>query len=186
MYEVKDNLFPAELLAEAEAEWPAESWSGWFRYDSRGQRGKLTCADPRIMPAACRKLLGLMALRGPAGTIPDLSLYGGGMHLMPAGTKLGRHLDADTHALYGLARVASMVLFVGPWQATWGGALVFPRTDGIGRAVLPAPGRLVTFSSEGTEHEVLRCDRPRKSLALFFYGGPCACKRPRAEFLEGG
>jgi Rps23 Pro-64 3,4-dihydroxylase Tpa1-like proline 4-hydroxylase len=121
---------PPGLLQQARGQWPASDWAGWFRYDSDDER-KSVCPDWKLMPEPCRRLLGLMATLPPEpGVIPDLSLYGGGMHSMVAGDRLHLHLDADTHKLSGLRRRYSSVLFLtSEWLPEWGGECWprFPR-----------------------------------------------------------
>lgn len=175
-YEVSDFVFPEYLLEEAFETWPTEDWPHWFRYDDKGQRGKLTCHQTEHMSEACRRLLGRMALNRPAfvgpDAIPDLSLYGGGMHHVPVGSYLDVHLDADRHSRYGMARVASSILFIGSWQKEWGGRLRFWSYDAkqIESEVLPADGRLVTFASDDfAYHSVEECAAPRRTLAIFWY-----------------
>lgn len=194
---VYDGLFPADLVAQAAAEWPAPDWPGWTaRYDSPLER-KLAANDWQTMPPACRALLAQMLtldvnalLAGlPAGTIPDATLYGGGMHTMARGGHLDLHLDCDRHPRLGLERRANAILFLGDWQREWGGAF---ELHGATRAeVCPLKGRLLVFeTTDVSVHGVplpIQCppDVQRKSLAVYWWGPPRGPgKRPRAQFVD--
>lgn len=171
------NVFPADLLAAARAEWPGVDWPGWFRYDTPDQK-KRAAWDFQKMPLACRHLLALMARHPPAGDLtPDLSLYGGGMHLMLPGDYVRTHLDADAHKLLGLQRRWSTMLYL---EHCDGGALSIG-----GAQVSPHPGLLCSFEcGDDAYHSVGEVIGGRRmSLALFWFGDMAAeRKRDRATF----
>jgi hypothetical protein len=193
MLQLSAGQFPADLLAQAHAEWPGDDWTGWYRYDTPDER-KHVCPDWKQMPEACRKLLGLMATMPPEpGSIPDLSLYGGGMHSMGPGDLLHLHLDADAHKLSALSRRFSSVLFLTPeWDASWGGEFRLWSADRqrVLSRVSPEAGVLCAFECTDTayhEVSVISCPESvrRKGLALFWYGHPATdSHRPRAMFVN--
>lgn len=182
--------FPAELLRAAERQWPTDDWPGWFCYDNADER-KRVCPDWKQIPEPCRQLLGLMANWPPEpGLIPDLSLYGGGMHSMGDGGRLALHLDADTHKLTGLRRRYSTVLFLSSdWDYAGEFRLWSADRSKVLASVRPEAGLLCAFEcTEDAFHDVQQVNAPpdvrRKGLALFWYGLPeGATNRPRAMFL---
>jgi hypothetical protein len=187
---VADGLFDARELDAGLAAWPGPGWDGWFRYPP--EQGSKLAGRPAVpLPPALGLLLWRMALL-PAGhwlglpgpLLPDLGLYGAGLHELPAGRRLPAHLDSDRHALLGLGRAATLALYLGPWRDGWGGELCL----GPGSVVPPAHGRLVCFANgDDSRHlvEPVAGPLPRRSLALFLYGPapPGPGTRPRALWL---
>lgn len=187
-----DDLFAPALIAAANDCWPGARWPGWVSYCGTG-RGEKYASDlaapvptPLSVLLARMAALDLGAMLGMAGAAPDLSLYGAGLHAMPAGGSLPAHLDADTHPRLGLARAWSACLYVhDEWHGGWGGELALHGERPV--ITPPLPGRLVAFDA-GVRHEVLavRCPpgRERRSLALFgYWPKPGANERPRALFF---
>lgn len=185
---IEQFLTPAEVL-EANACWPAASWPGWVRYDERYEAkaaSDLQTPVPPLLSAILARMAqaGLGAILGMPESVADLGLHGGGLHAMPPGAGLARHLDADRHPRLGLARAWSAALWVHPyWGAGWGGEL---EIDGAPR-IEPRPGRLAAFDSRDAAHAVapVRCPAgcERRSLALFgFLPAPGEGRRPRAVF----
>lgn len=147
------------------------------------------------IPQPCRLLFGRMATLQWSvlqGLIPDLSLWGGGLHCMGRGDKLDLHLDADRHPRLALERRANAILFVGVWIEAWGGQLELWNKDltGSEKQIAPVQGRLVIFeTSDVSYHAVsqpLACPDGtlRRSLALYWFGAPRGpSRRPRATFM---
>lgn len=190
---VYKDAFPAALVRDAVALWPKDDWSGWLVYASPLEK-KRTCCDWELMPAPCRELLGLMAVfitENGCG-MPDLSLYGAGMHSMGCGDHLAIHLDADLHPRLRLRRAANFILFLDDWREDWGGDLrLYDRDMRLTQACFPASNRLVEFATDDESFhgipEPLRCPvgMQRKSLAIYCWGRRDASwtpKRPRAMF----
>lgn len=189
-----DGIFPAELFADVNTQWPAPDWPGWVHY---GAAGHSKCASDlrEPIPEAAGRILHHLAslpwdcwldLRGMA---PDLGLWGAGLHEMRPGECVGPHLDANTHPRLGLKRLATAILYVHEcWEDAWGGELVLGQGTDT-RQIASAPGRLVGFAnSEESVHEVRKVCCPvgvtRRSLTLFFYGGGAhGTIRHRAFFM---
>lgn len=172
------NAFPPELVAEAAAMWPHRAWPGWFWYNTPDQR-KGACWKWEIFPEPCARLLAMMVAKCPAhGVTPDLSLYGGGLHLMLPGDYVRPHLDADAHKLIGLERRHSTMLYLSDCE---GGELKI-----AGATIRPYPGLWLSFEcTDDAIHEVTEVTGgERKSLAMFWFGGLATeRKRERAAFL---
>lgn len=176
---VIDNAF-----SPCHVSWPK---TGWVEY---GNKQASDLATP--IPVDCAKLLARMALLPVAQwlpslppIVPDMGLYGSGLHQMPPGSWLDWHLDSDTHGRLGLARVLSAVLWVHPrWDDDWGGELCLES----GITVLPKPGRLAIFDCREAWHSVAKITGPaqRRSLAMFWWSLDAgAGKRLRASFDAG-
>jgi hypothetical protein len=188
---IRDNLFPIKLLRDALEAWPNTEWNGWYKYEeARGS--KLASNLQSIIPLPCASLLYRMSLLpigewlGIREIVPDLGLWGGGLHELPVGCELPTHLDAEIHPRLRLKRAATVSLCINSeWQEDWGGELEmstnplsFSQRVGSDRDVLGLtklsllPGRLVVFQNTNTAyHGVRRVRGPvsRKTLALFFY-----------------
>jgi hypothetical protein len=165
---VRDGFASAAEVAAALAAWPA---SGWHAYGDH----KRASVPGAALPGPLASLIHRMAQFPLPGLIPDLSLWGAGLHEMPTGsTGLGWHTDAERHPALGLGRARSGVLYL-----CGDGDLEF-RT---GARVSPAPGRLVIF--DGSEpHRVGPVTADRRSVALFWYHGPRESGTTRAAFEE--
>lgn len=183
-----DGFATGDELAEVAASWPADDWPGWVRYGGP-QEGKRASDASTPLPYFCARLLARMASCCPAHhllgiyrSVPDLSLWGGGLHEMAPGSELPPHLDADGHPRLGLLRAWSAVLYVHEvWRPGDGGELVLLGKGG--RSVTPVPGRLVAFDCRDRWHAVTKTLVARRSLALFGYlPDPAGGERPRAEF----
>lgn len=186
------------LCREAARSWPDADWPHWIGYES-DQQAKRVCCDWLSIPEPCRRLLARMMLLpltdwfGGPRVVPDALLWGGGMHAMGRGGRLGVHLDHSHHPLTGLERTYSAVLFLGEdWHDGWGGhlALYAPDCRTVARAYHAAFNRLVVFqTAENSYHGVLgplSCPSGvvRKSLAVFFHASPQqAAARMRARFF---
>lgn len=190
---VIDGFVTPELCRAAIVEWPGETWPHWFRYEGREGK-KYASKDALRLPVACQEILSLMMrlpiseLIGVSGTFPDTTLYGAGMHMIPPGGSLPRHLDSDHHPVTGWGRAVSCVLWVDDWQNNWGGRLRFWDGDQPVVAIAPKPGRLAIFECCGLAwHDVepvnVSADNPRRSLSAFYWTEKAEHKdRSRAEF----
>lgn len=195
-FRVVDGAFPAELVKAAAESWPVDS-PAWHRYNSPLER-KAALNDWTAMPESVRALLRLL-LAYPAWEplgleplVPDVSLWGAGLHELAAGGHLDVHLDSDRHPHSGYERRANAILFLHDWDPAWGGALEFWSPDVSTRQaeIYPALNRLVLFeTSDASPHgnpAPVQCPPgwSRKSLACYWWGLPRGeGQRPRARFL---
>lgn len=154
------------------------------------------------IPEPCQRLLGQMSVlpihqhlidSSLLRAVPDLMLWGAGLHCMGPGDHLDIHLDADRHPRLGLERRANAILFLDDWPDEWGGHLEFWREDLTGPAVRikPITGRMVLFeTSDQSYHGIpqpIHCPEGvlRKTLALYWWSAPRGLsKRPRAQFVR--
>lgn len=194
-FAVIDEFIPAPLCRAACAEWPAETWPFWLRYE--GERGdKFVSKDPDRLTPACRLILARMAeinpeelllpeIRNPKSEIfPDLSLYGAGMSMILPGGDLPRHLDGDHNPVTGWGRAASAIVYLSDCS---GGELLLWDGERAQRSIRPVPGRLALFEcNDQAWHSVAEVTAGRRlSLSLFFWTPAGAQRqRSRARFQE--
>lgn len=169
------HVLPDHLRLAALAEFPEPDWSWWHRYGN----GKLATVDPSRIPSACLLALHELARTLPplAGSFWDVDCYGAGLHLMPRGTSLGQHLDAESHPIKPWRRVASMVYFL---EDCDGGELVVDGQE----PVEPEDNLAVLFAANQW-HRVDEVRSTRRTLSLFAWAidnGPKA--RTSALFTE--
>jgi hypothetical protein len=121
----------------------------------------------------------------PANAFPDLLLHGAGMHELPPGGYLTRHLDSDSHPTQPeWRRVASGVLLLGD---DFNGGSFCLEENGETRVIEAKRNRFVLFlSSDTAYHWVERVTgQPRRTLAMFWWRlGNGTTKRQRAMFSE--
>jgi hypothetical protein len=169
---VRDGFADAEEVAQALAAWPADGWHSYGEH-------KRATVPGAPMPGPIGRLLFNMAHERmtayPLAYLPDLGLWGAGLHEMPAGAAgLGWHTDAERHAVLGLRRVKSGVLYL-----CGDGDLEFRD----GARVSPAPGRLVLFDGSAP-HRVGPVTRLRRSVTMFWYGHHESIGASRAVFED--
>ena len=169
--EILNHAIPLSLCRAAEAAWPSADWPHWHRYNN-ATANKFGSMDRSRIPAACLAALDALAL----AVIPligrsfiDYDLHASGLHMMPPGGFLARHLDADRHPIRKWRRTHSVVMAVNTsWGELCGGELVLEDVGIFG----VEPGQAVVFSTAGQWHSVNRVNTDisglhRKTLALF-------------------
>lgn len=157
---------PAEIVSALSA-WPADGWHSYGPHKRASMPGT-------ILPGPLAVLIHRLATL-PLGLIPDLGLWGAGLHEMPPSPDgLGWHTDAERHAVLGLARAVSGVLYL-----CGDGDLEFAD----GARVSPAPGRLVLFDGAAS-HRVGSVSRIRRSVVMFWYREPVGVGSVRATFED--
>lgn len=175
MVMVIPNAIPLSLCLAAEAAWPSPDWQYWHRYNGP-TANKFGSMDRSRIPPACLAALDALAL----AVIPhigdsfiDYDLHAAGMHMLPPGGFLSRHLDAECHPLRSWKRTHSIVMPVNSqWNAERFGGELRIEPDTI---ISPVIGQAVVFETSGAWHEVLPvascestcCNSYRKTLALF-------------------
>ena len=184
---VIDNALPLHLIRSASASWPANDWTGWHRY--KGQTAdKFGSLHASLIPEACRVALQHLALRvGPyiGESFIDFDLHAAGLHQIPPGGFLGRHLDAERHPLRPWQRTHSIVLFLNTLGHDDGGKLSIEPDE----MIQPVCNRIVIFETPGAWHEVLptSTDAPmRRTLALFAWQESAGNGNTSSKFVNAG
>lgn len=120
----------------------------------------------------------LEQLTGIDGLVPDPHFYGGGLHMLTRGGRLGLHVDFNRHKKMQLDRRLNALLYLNPvWKPEWNGSLELWNEDVSQKvaAYPPIANQLVVFSTtEKSYHghpDPLECpeDVRRRSLALYYY-----------------
>lgn len=161
------TISPA-LLRAADAAWPSPEWNGWHRY--KGSTGdKFGSLHHSVIPRACTVALETLAEHASAfigDSFIDYDLHAAGLHMMPPGGFLARHVDAERHPLKQWRRTHSIVLFVNRLNPGDGGRLHIE-----GQTTLrPEPNVCCIFETPGQWHEVYKTSASapyRKTLAMF-------------------
>ncbi len=181
---VIDDWGPPELVRAVDATWPRLDWPHWHKY-ADAHAVKYGTKDADRLPKPANILIERMAeIDVGLDSFPDMDLHGAGMHCMPIGGFLGRHVDGAVHPLTGWRREANALLFVSPWQDDWGGDLCFYDHGEVVQRVSPRFNRLVLFTGD-IEHGVEAVAGPnqRRTLSLFWWSlTQSDSTRDRAEF----
>lgn len=170
MVELIRNVLPTAMLNAVRASWPDTAWSGWHRYQGT-TADKYGSLHHSLIPPACaealRKIAAVVNPVLPADSFIDYELHAAGMHQIPPGGFLGRHLDAERHPLRPWRRTHSIVYFVDSISPEHGGALYVedPYTT-----VQPEANAIAIFATSGAWHGVAKTKSSapwRRTLALF-------------------
>ena len=150
------------LVEACRATWPNAHWPHWHKYADQNSIKYATKDPDRLNPAAKMLIQRMADLPVEAGWFPDLDLHGAGMHWIPEGGHLERHLDGQVHPLNGWYRKANAILFLDHCE---GGELC---VEGL-EPIHPQPGKLVMFAADQW-HEVRKVvSGNRRSLSLFWW-----------------
>lgn len=198
-YIVRDNVFSPHLISAANAEWPANDWIHWHAYgygeSDGGDRGvekpalKLASKDADRITPACSLLLQDMSrlkyLLLPPDAFPDFSLHGAGMHEIPDGGHLSRHLDSDSYSQRPTwRRAVSGVLYL---NDDFDGGVFCLEADGTTIRIQPYRNRLVLFQSTDTAYHWVEkvTGGSRRTLAMFWWViADSVSKRSKAQFMN--
>jgi hypothetical protein len=170
------DAIPQSLCLAAEAAWPSADWPYWHRYNG-ATANKYGSMDRSRIPPACLAALDALAL----AVIPhigksfiDYDLHAAGMHMMPPGGFLGRHLDAECHPIRPWRRTHSIVMGVDQFWYDYNGGHLFLESNLNSEpdvAILPKAGTATIFETPNQWHEVKHVSPTtigyRKTLALF-------------------
>jgi Rps23 Pro-64 3,4-dihydroxylase Tpa1-like proline 4-hydroxylase len=191
--ELITDAIPSSLLRAAEASWPDSSWSFWHRYNGK-TANKFGSMDRMRLPAACLAALDALALAvAPyiGDSFIDYDLHAAGLHMMPPGGFLARHLDAECHPIRPWRRTHSIVLGVNAdWRTSDGGQLVLESNldSEADKEIFPRSGQAIIFETINQWHEVKPVTGSgfRKTLALFAWRLDADCSGSTGANFGGG
>lgn len=185
---VIDNFLPTETLDEVLVNFSKYDKEKWRKFDGKYEL-KLISKNEYLIPQFIRHVLHelnsgyfldwLEVLTAVPGLIADTRLYGGGLHNIEHGGKLGIHIDFnfDEHTKQ-MHRQLNLLLYLNKdWQDDWGGHLEFwneDKTECV-QKISPIFNRCVIFNTNGKPwhghpHPLNTPDGvTRKSLALYYY-----------------
>jgi hypothetical protein len=184
---VIDNFLPEETLNEVLNQFDNYKKEDWFKFDGQYEL-KLASKKEIYIPQFIRHVLHelnsgyvldwLSALTGVPRLVADTRLYGGGMHNIERGGKLGVHIDFNIENRTMLHRQLNLLLYLNKdWQDEWGGHLELWNADKTQcvQKIAPIFNRCVIFNTNGKPwhghpHPLNTPDGiTRKSLALYYY-----------------
>lgn len=181
------GAIPDHLLNAVDAVWPSSDWPYWHRY--RGETAdKFGSMDRFRIPHAIQAALDHLAIvcggHLPSGCFIDYDLHAAGLHQIPPGGYLRRHLDAECHPIRPWKREWSIVCNVNPrWLADWGGLLLIDGQE----TIVPERGTAIMFQTPGAWHEVSDTSDDadtRRTLALFAWSVNDCGGSSQAEFAK--
>jgi len=181
-----DDFFDAQVLQRVVDEFPPpERFSQ--KFDNAREVKRTTTSELEI-PAFTRALIHalnsgpfitfLEQVSGISGLVADPHLWGGGLHALPRGGKLGIHTDFNFHKGLGLDRRINVLVYLNrDWPEAYGGHFEAWRPNGTKAEAryLPIFNRLVIFgTTDFTFHgnpEPVACPdgQTRKSIAMYYY-----------------
>jgi len=184
---VADRYFEPAVFDSAARQWPKVD-AGWNQFSC----GKRSLNDRTKIPNQLQEIIqhlqspafvgSLRLTFGVSDLFPDPSLFGGGLHVVPPGEHLGRHVDfnciPDPSGGDGVVyRAVNLILYFNQWKPGYGGELVLDREV----VVEPTWNRLVCFRYSETAwhgHNRVR-EKARRSLALYYY-----TREKPADFIQ--
>jgi Rps23 Pro-64 3,4-dihydroxylase Tpa1-like proline 4-hydroxylase len=184
---VIDNFLDPEALENLLAEFPDKSKKVWHDYQTHFENkqelngeGKMGDFTQHLLYQfnSAPFLQFLETLTGIDNLIPDPYFFGGGIHQLNRGGKLGIHADFSKHIKWPLDRRINAILYLNKdWKEEYNGNLELWDTDVTKcvKKVLPIFNRLLVFTvTDFNMHgvpEVINCpeDMSRKSLAFFYF-----------------
>jgi len=196
---VLDNVLPEEALDLVLREFPQPQSSLWKEYKNYQEKKLETQGEERLSDNislilyqfnSAPFLRFLEMLTGIDDLLPDPYFFGGGLHLIMRGGKLGVHADFSRHAYLPLERRLNVLIYLNKdWQEDYGGHLEFWNEDMTQcvQRILPVYNRMVILTVTDWAfhgHPVpLTCPAgiSRKSIALYYY----TVGRPQGELIKG-
>lgn len=196
---VLDGVLPEEMLDTALDAFPAPDSDVWREYENYHEVKLETQGEERLGDVVSLLLYQfnsapflrfLERLTGIEGLIPDPYFFGGGLHQIVRGGKLGIHADFSRHSRLPLQRRLNVLVFLNrDWRDEYGGHLELWNRDMTECCVrvLPIYNRMVVFTTTDYSYhghpDALHCPEgmSRKSIALYYY----SVTRPEGETIEG-
>ena len=197
---VLDNILPEEALDGVLSEFPSIKDSVWKQYKTPFEAKLETQGEDKLGVFTNLLLYQfnsppflkfLETLTGIDNLIPDPYFFGGGLHQIPKGGKLGIHADYSRHSKLELDRRLNVLIYLNKdWKEEYGGHLELwdSSMSECVHKILPIYNRMAIFTiTDWAFHghpEPLTCPDgfTRKSIALYYF----TAGRPEGEVMEGG
>jgi len=185
---VIDGLFSADLLELIVDEFDQMTPAYWRHSKCPDESTRRARFDASLPPAAdlyFNKIYSkefvafLCEILGVETLIPDPELIGGGLHESRAGDWFNIHVDFVRHGKTRLKNEMVMITYLNKdWREEYGGALELwdSKTRTCAKTVVPVFGRTIIMKHTETSlhgHTKPICapdDRPRRSIAAYYYG----------------
>jgi hypothetical protein len=185
---VFDDLLTPETCAVLATAFPSGEWTGWDRgrrEQDPYQPKKFACADLSLIPDPLDRLIyelnsgpflkWLEKVTGIENVLPDMRLFGGGLHSSGPGGRLLPHTDFHFGQDQTLHRRLNLLVYLNKdWTPDNGGLFELwdQEKDCVAREVLPELGRTVLFQTDADSmHGFSKpvAGRFRNSVALYYY-----------------
>ena len=192
---VLENLFNPALLDLVEEEFDALPGANWADVKSRYESTRRSVLGPTLGPATQLYfdiihsgwfIDWLSSLTDVPYLLPDPKLFGGGMHESRTGATFAVHRDFNRHRHLGLKNEMVFITYLNKgWDPDWGSGLELwdKKHDRCVTTVQPEFGRTILLphgpiSYHGhTKPLQAPDDRPRRSVAAYYYSSPIAGKQ---------
>jgi len=184
---VIDNFLPVDVLNRVVDNFPKPNELDWWVFNDNNEiklGSKKEMQLPQVARNVCQELNSgyvldwLESLTGVPGLIADTRLFGGGLHQIVSGGKLGIHVDFNIEPHTKLRRRLNFLIYLNKdWQDEWEGHLELwdvNKTKCVKR-IAPEFNRAVIFNTNDSSwhgHPIpLKTPEhiTRKSLALYYY-----------------
>jgi hypothetical protein len=185
---VFDNFLPEDIIERVNKSWPDAPQRGDINFNNQVFVDKKKLVMPWDCALEIRELFNffnssafiifLEALTGIDGLIPDPHFFGGGLHEIRSGGRLGVHADYRINKKLRLVRRLNLILYFNKgWSEDYGGSLeLWDRkiTRKI-KSISPISNRVVIFETDSESFhghpEPLNTpdDVTRKSMALYYF-----------------
>ncbi len=195
---VVDGLFNSDLLSLVAEEFDAVDWRA---ISGRHQNGLRSVERPTLGPASQlyfntvysgRFTDWLTKITGIDNLLTDPMLVDGGLHETVRGGAFDVHRDFQRHRKNGLRNEMVLITYLNEtWQQEWGGQLELWSKDRRISEISPLFGRtLLMIHGPNSFHghpDPLRTpgDRPRRSVAAYFYTSPESAAMAHSPTSEG-
>jgi Rps23 Pro-64 3,4-dihydroxylase Tpa1-like proline 4-hydroxylase len=155
---ILDNLISPEALDTVLEEFPNPQSAVWKEYENYHEKKLETQGEEKIGAFTAHLLYQfnsapflrfLEVLTGIENLIPDPYFYGGGLHQIPKGGKLGVHADFSKHGKFPLERRINVLVYLNKdWKEEYGGKLELWNRDmsQCVHKILPLYNRMVIFN----------------------------------------
>jgi len=192
---VLDGLFHPTLLELVAEEFDTQSASSWTQVKSAYECTRRSV--PGVSLQAASQVYfdivnsgwfteWLTSITGVPYLLPDPKLWGGGLHESRSGGAFSIHRDFNRHRDTGLPNAMVFITYLNKgWQPEWGSALELwdKKADRCIKSIQPEFGRTMIMPHGPTSYhghtQPLKTpdERPRRSVAAYFYTSPLAGKR---------
>jgi len=175
---ILDGWWDQGMLLKARDAFPPPDAPVWRKYDNGQEKKLASVGSPADWPMPVQRLImhlvdvdwceQLSEWFGIPDLIPDL--WGGGMHMIPPGGRLGTHVDFNLHH-QGMFRRINCLVYLNDWSPGMGGELLLGETGEV--VVEPILNRTAIFAT--SDHSWHGHPTPtvdgfwRKSLAVYYY-----------------
>ncbi len=198
---VVEGIFHPDLLTLVNEEFEQHSTAGWQDVKSRYEAFRRSVMGTRLGPASQLYfdivnsgwfLEWVSSITGKPYLLSDPHLYGGGLHESRTGASFAIHRDFNRHRMSGLTNEMVFITYLNKgWQPEWGSALELwdKKRNACVKLVQPEFGRSILMLHGPASYHghpapmTAPDDRPRRSVAAYFYSSPEAGKPSQDKML---